>query len=100
MTDFCLGPQILERIARQAKLMDRMVAWLGVEADAYAQVDARCQARLRCIDCEWSRRCASFLAAPPETRAQRVPNFCANAHFFRHCTAEKTATANLQGGSP
>ena len=100
MTDFCLGPQALERIVRQAELMGRMLAWLGVEPDVCARGDAATlwsQARLECIDCQLSHRCDRFLAAPPEARL--APGFCANAGFFQHCTREEGGVAEREGAS-
>jgi hypothetical protein len=96
VTDFCLAPETVERVARQGELMDGMLRWLGITPDA----SSASQARLRCVDCGWSRRCAHFLAAPTTAKEKGAPTFCANALFFQDCSGEKTTMPNLQGGSP
>jgi hypothetical protein len=103
VTDFCLSPQTYERIVRQTELMDRMIARLGIEPDACDRGDAStlwCEARFRCIGCKWSPHCARVLATPPRLGSLPVPDFCANANFFQHCTGENSTTIDRQGGSP
>lgn len=85
MTDFCLGPQTLKRVARQTELMSRMLARLGVEParDRGEASMGWYEARLRCIACRWSGRCAGFLAEAPRVASPHAPEFCANAGFYR-----------------
>jgi hypothetical protein len=100
MTDFCLGQEARERIVRQGKLMRHMLAWLGAESDACTKGDAATlwsEARLKCIDCQWSHRCDAFLAAPPKARL--APGFCVNAGFFQQCTGEEGGITQREGVS-
>lgn len=103
MTDFCLAPEILERVARQAELMDGMLRWLGIEPDDAAASDIRaewCEVRFRCVDCRSSRDCARFLARPKGARSEDAPRFCANMLFFHDCSSKRTALAHTQGDLP
>jgi len=100
VADFCLSPQARESIALQIGLLDRMLGRLRLTLEMCGRADVRCEARLRCIACAWSSRCAALLATPHSQGHERVASFCANARFFEIGTATRTATANLQGGSP
>jgi hypothetical protein len=83
MSDFCYSSPILNRIFRQAELMDRMMDRVGVTATVAMQSNngmAWYEARTKCIDCVDHKACQRWLDNPD---AHAVPpEFCANARFF------------------
>lgn len=85
MSDFCLSPQAMARIMRQASLMDRMATRAGIGSSSSSQSADPVlwyEAHLRCIDCALSQRCAQFLASAAGMGQTLVPSFCANRTFF------------------
>jgi hypothetical protein len=84
MADFCLDPHAIIGIARQVHLMDCMCERAGIPAHAARKADPGlwCEARLRCIGCAVSQRCAQFVASAHSTGQFEVPSFCANRGFF------------------
>ena len=98
VTDFCIDPQILKRIARQTGLMNRMRACLGIAPDGCDRGDDAgslwCEARFKCIGCTWSRCCADFLAIPQPMGPVHPPGFCANAQFFENYTPRNSKSGN------
>ena len=86
MGDFCFSRPMLDRIFRQAELMDRMIERVGAKPAAIARVDrgmAWYEARTKCIDCRHEQACRDWLERSPASPAQ--PDFCANAELFRSC---------------
>ena len=84
MSDFCLGRPMLDRVLRQAELMDRVMEQLGVDPAVAARVDrglGSYEARTRCIACSHERECREAL----QSAATDPPPFCSNAHFLRTC---------------
>ena len=107
MTDFCLSARTFTRIARQTDLMDRMCTQLGVTPEGYQRGlgdTLWCEARVRCIACKESSRCAAFLAAAAPGVSPRIPAFYANTEFFHGCTRTNHSTTiptgRPIGGSP
>ncbi len=71
------------RVARQARLMDRMMARLAVDQIALARHERGrtfAAARRRCIPCPHTTRCAEWLDGAPDAGA--VPEFCRNGALF------------------
>ena len=65
MSDFCYSRPMLDRVFRQAELMDRMMERVGVNAAAAARVDkgmAWYEARTKCMACCSERQCRDWLA--------------------------------------
>jgi len=87
MTDFCLRRPMLERILLHAKLMDRMMEGVSVDAAVAARLDrgsALYEARTRCIGCCNERQCRDWLARlEADDASNEPPEFCCNAEFFR-----------------
>ena len=85
MSDFCLSPQAMARIARQTGLMEGMASRAGIytsSMDRGADPALWYEARLKCIGCAMSERCMQFLASPREIGKTQVPSFCANQVFL------------------
>jgi hypothetical protein len=85
VSDFCLSPKAMARIARQTGLMEGMASRAGIHAssmDRSADPALWYEARLKCIGCAMSERCMQFLASPRETGQTQVPNFCPNQASF------------------
>jgi hypothetical protein len=85
VSDFCLSPHTTAAIARQARLMDRMVLRAGIGPSSSARSDDPTlwqEARLKCIGCAESQRCMQFLASPGSAEQTQAPGFCANRMFF------------------
>lgn len=85
MVDLCPPRPMLARVMRQAELMDRVCARLGVDPATAARQDhgeAWYVARTRCIACPDDARCRQWLASPL-TSPEQPPAFCANAEFLR-----------------
>ncbi len=93
MSDFCFSWPMLNRILRQAKLMDRMMSRLGVNPAVAVRIDRGAtfyEARRRCIDCRWVGACRDWLTsseAPPASA-----KFCRNAAFFEECLKRQAIT--------
>ena len=88
MSDFCYSRPMLDRVFRQAELMDRMMERVGVNAAAAARVDkgmAWYEARTKCIACCSERQCRDWLARSAAQAFSEVPEFCHNAELFRCC---------------
>ncbi len=88
MSDFCYSRPMLDRIFRQAELMDRMMERVGVDPAAAARVDrgmAWYEARTRCIACCSDRQCRDWLACSETSAVLEPPEFCRNGEFFRRC---------------
>lgn len=86
MSDFCYGRPMLDRIFRQAELMDRVMERLGVDPFAAARLDrgmAWYEARTKCIACCHERECRSWLERSDPYPAPPQP--CPNAEFFHRC---------------
>jgi hypothetical protein len=104
MSDFCYSRPMLERVLRQAELMDRMTERLGMDRAALARIDqgmAWYEARSRCIACCRETVCRQWLETARAPAAP--PDFCANAGFFRATLdhdPESAAPPVLQAPSP
>ena len=64
MSDFCYGRPMLNRIFRQAELMDRVMERVGVDLPVAARLDrgmAWYEARTKCIACCNERQCRAWL---------------------------------------
>jgi hypothetical protein len=88
VSDFCYSRPMIDRVFRQAELMDRMMERVGVNAAAAARVDkgmAWYEARTKCIACCSERQCHDWLARPEAQASSEAPEFCHNAEFFRYC---------------
>ncbi len=88
VSDFCYSRPMLNRIIRQAELMDRMMERVGVIPAAAACIDrgmAWYEARTRCIACCSERECRDWLARSEAETSSEAPEFCHNADFFRRC---------------
>jgi hypothetical protein len=88
MSDLCYSRPMLNRIFRQAELMDRMMERVGVDPATAARLDkgmALYEARTRCIACCSERKCLDWLGRPPAEGCSDPPEFCHNAEFFRSC---------------
>ena len=88
MSDFCYSRPMLNRVIRQAELMDRMMERVGVDPAAAARIDrgmASYEARTRCIACCSERQCRDWLARSDAEASSEPPQFCHNAKFFRRC---------------
>jgi hypothetical protein len=86
VSDFCLGRPMLDRVLRQAELMDRVMEQLGVNPAVAARVDRGFgfyEARSRCIACSHERECRERLQGAGR-EAGPAP-FCPNAAFLRTC---------------
>jgi hypothetical protein len=88
VSDFCYGRPMLERIFRQAELMDRVMERIGVAPSTAARLDqgmAWYQARSRCIACCTDCECRAWLERPDPLPGP--PPSCPNGDFFRRCLA-------------
>ena len=88
MSDFCYSRPMLNRIIRQAELMDRMIERAGVDPAAAVRIDRGMgwyEARTRCIACCSERECRDWLARSKAEMSSKPPAFCPNAEFFRRC---------------
>jgi hypothetical protein len=88
MSDFCYSRPLLDRILRQAELMDRVMERVGVDASAAARLDkgmAWYEARVACVECSSQRECLDWLARLPGSASPQPPEFCHNSEFFRSC---------------
>ncbi|MBX9591266.1 MAG: hypothetical protein K2X43_18410 [Hyphomonadaceae bacterium] len=86
VSDFCLSRPMLDRVFRQAELMDRVMAHVGVNPAVAARVDkgvAFYEARTKCISCCHERECRNWLQSA--TTQSRPAPFCPNAAFLRSC---------------
>lgn len=86
MSDFCLGRAMLDRVLRQAELMDRVMEQLGVNPAVAARVDRGLgfyEARSRCIACGHERECREGLQSA--ARDVGPAPFCPNAAFLSTC---------------
>jgi hypothetical protein len=84
VSDFCLGRPMLDRVLRQAELMDRVMQQLGVNPAVAARMDRGLgfyEARTRCIACSHERECREAL----RSLATGPAPFCPNAQFLRSC---------------
>lgn len=96
MSDFCYGRPMLERIFRQAELMDRVMERIGVDPSTAARLDrgmAWYQARSRCIACCTDCQCRAWLEHPGPLPGP--PPSCPNDDFFRRCLAAPRAKGRL-----
>jgi hypothetical protein len=90
MTDFCLSRPMLDRVFRQAELMDRVIERVGVNPAVAARVDrgvAFYEARTKCISCHLEQECRKWLARPMQRSSPA--DFCPNAEFLRYCRKKK-----------
>lgn len=88
MTDFCYRRPMLNRVFRQAWLMDQMMERLGIAPALAARVDrgvARYEARTKCISCRNDRLCLAWVGRSEGKAPLNPPGFCQNADFFRRC---------------
>ena len=91
MSDFCYSSPMLDRIFRQAELMDRMMERVGVNPAAAARLErgtAWYEARTSCIACCSERQCRDWLTLSETQAVSAPPEFCHNAAFFRRCGAK------------
>jgi hypothetical protein len=88
MSDFCYGRPTVNRVLRQAELMDRMLQRLGVDPAVAARLEngmAWYEARSQCIDCHSEPQCKEWLKRAPVEPSIEPPAFCHNFAFFRRC---------------
>ena len=88
MSDFCYSSPMLDRVFRQAELMDRMMERVGVNPAAAARVDrgtAWYEARTSCIACCSERQCRDWLTLSETQAVSAPPEFCHNGAFFHRC---------------
>jgi hypothetical protein len=88
VSDLCYSRPMLNRILRQAELMDRMIECVGVDPATAARLDkgmALYEARSRCIACCSEQKCREWLERTPTGAASEPPEMCHNAEFFRSC---------------
>jgi Family of unknown function (DUF6455) len=103
MSDFCYSSPMLDRILRQAELMDRMMERVGVIPAAAARVDrgmAWYEARTRCIACCSERPCRDWLTLSESQAVSAPPEFCHNAEFFRCCGAKNPQETTTVSPTP
>jgi hypothetical protein len=84
MSDLCYEWPVLNRIFRQAALMDKMMERVGVEPINAVRIDqgmAFYEARTKCIDCFNDGVCRRWLDCANVNGTP--PSFCPNAEFFR-----------------
>jgi hypothetical protein len=83
---------MLDRVLRQAELMDRVMEQLGVNPAVAARMDRGLgfyEARSRCIACSHERACRAALQG---AALQTGPlSFCPNAAFLMACLRESHA---------
>ncbi len=98
MSDFCYSWPMLNRVFRQAELMDRMMGRVGVNpavAARVAQGAAWYEARTKCISCCHEHECRNWLEC--SEGHPMPPDFCTDAEFFRSCAEQSSAgVASLQ----
>jgi uncharacterized protein DUF6455 len=90
VSDFCLGRPMLDRVFRQAELMDRVMQQLGINPAVAARVDRGFgfyEARSRCIACSHEGECRAALQVGL-TQAGPAP-FCPNGDFLRACVHKR-----------
>jgi len=88
VSDFCYSRPMLERILRQAEMMDQMMQRVGVDPATAARADrgmACYEARTRCLSCRSERQCFDWLARAGSQPPLEPPEFCHNAEFLRRC---------------
>ena len=103
MTDFCFSRPMLERVLWRAKLMDRMMERVGVNAAVAARVDrgmAWYEARTRCIGCSSEWECRDWLARAEIDVPNEPPGFCCNAGFFEPLQSRAEGTLATSSPSP
>jgi hypothetical protein len=86
---------MLDRISRQAELMDRVIERVGVIPGVAARVDrglAFYEARTKCISCVHEWECRQWLARRPAERSAPA-EFCPNAEFLRCCAMQQSPAA-------
>ena len=101
MSDFCYARPMLDRIFRQAELMDCVMQRLGIDPATAARLDrgtAWYEARTRCIACCDERQCRAWLASADPPTA--LPSSCANGEFFRRCTMRRPSKVHSPSPSP
>ena len=110
MSDFCYGRPMLERIFRQAELMDAVMERLGVDPSTAARLDrgmAWYEARTKCIGCCEERQCRAWLERPGPLPGP--PPSCPNGDFFRRCLMARpdksrslslSPSPSIDGGTP
>ena len=92
MCDFCCSWPMLNRIFRQAEMMDRMMGRVGVNLVVAVRVDqgaAWYEARTNCISCCHEHECRNWLEC--SEGLPMPPDFCRNAEFFRSCAEQSSA---------
>jgi hypothetical protein len=85
MTDFCVSAPMLQRVLRQADLMDDMMECIGVVPARAVRLDkgmAWYEARSRCIACPHDVLCRQWIAQSGPL-APEPPGYCPNREFFR-----------------
>ena len=85
MSDFCYGRPMLNRIIRQAELMDRMMERVGVDPAAAVRIDRGMgwyQARTRCIACWSERECLDWLALSEAKTTSKPPSSVKTPNSF------------------
>jgi hypothetical protein len=108
VSDFCYGRPMLNRIFRQAELMDRVMERVGADIPTASRLDrgmAWYEARSRCIACCHERECRVWLASTNPSTA--LPQGCPNGEFFRRCSAKRQSNGHslsispsIDGGTP
>jgi Family of unknown function (DUF6455) len=91
VTDFCLSRPMLDRVFRQADLMDRVIERVGVNPAVAARVDrgvAFYEARTKCISCCLEQECRKWLEQRP-VEPPGPADFCPNAEFLRYCARKE-----------
>jgi len=88
VTDFSYSRPMLDRVLRQAELIDRVMCRVGVDAGTAARLDrgmALYEARSTCIGCSRERQCRIWLARAEAQGVVEPAEFCENAAFFGRC---------------
>jgi uncharacterized protein DUF6455 len=88
MSDFCYSRPMLNRVRRQAEVMDRMIEAVGVDPAVARRLDMGMgwyEARSRCITCHNEAQCADWLRKSSNRTSAELPAFCPNVAFFHAC---------------
>ena len=97
MSDFCLRPQAITDIARQAGLMDRMVhRYRPVQHGSKRRSGPLVRSTPQMHWLRVSQQCMRFLASPRPAGQTQVPSFCANRTFFGDL-AQRVSNLELGG---
>jgi hypothetical protein len=97
VSDFCFSRPMLNRVMRQAEVMDRVMERIGVDPAVATRLDRGMgwyEARSRCIACCNEALCANWLRRSLTVTAE-LPTFCPNAAFFHACESANVIDPSL-----